>query len=153
MTGNELFAQLVQRFESYADAAVLWILLKEEADAREHGTTAWIMANEQLCGTVSRAVVQRAIQRLESQGLLSTRTHKNTKTLITVHRDAVLELLRQSMPQRLPALSQKRFSFLQAWEQDRAAASEAGPGSAEDAAVLGAGNTNLPQAVGLPTGN
>lgn len=118
MTGNELFAQLVQRLMRYEDAAVLWILLKEQADVREHSTTAWTVANEQLCETVSRAAVQRAVRRLQDQGLLAARTHKNTATLITVNREAVLQLLRLPMPERLPALSQKQFAFLDAWAAD-----------------------------------
>lgn len=120
MTGNELFAHLVQRLTRYEDAAVLWILLKEQADVREHSTTAWTIANEQLCETVSRAAVQRAIRRMQDQGLLATRTHKNTATLITVNREAVLQLLRQPMPERLPALSKKQFAFLDACAADAA---------------------------------
>lgn len=115
MTGNHLFAQLVQRFQNYTDAAVLWILLKEEADVREHSTTAGSMAHEQLCGTARPTSVQRSFQRLEKMRFISVRTHKNTKTLITVHREAVLEFLRQPLAERLPALSQKQFAFLDAW--------------------------------------
>lgn len=152
MNGNELFGQLVQRLQSYPDAAVLWILLKEEADVREEHTTASKMANEQLCETVSRAAVQRAFKRLAGQGFLSIRSQKNTKTLITVHREAVLELLRQPMPQRLPALSQKRFPFLEAWAEDRSAA-EAEARAADAGASDSADDTNLPQANPAPAGN
>ncbi len=118
MTGNLLFAQLVQRFQNYADAAVLWVLLKEEADSREHESTVWRMASEQLCGTLSPKTAHRAFDHLREMGLISTRVHKNTKTLITVDRNAVLEFLRQPLPERLPALSQKRFAFLEVWAAD-----------------------------------
>lgn len=118
MTGNQLFAQLVQRFQNYADASVLWILLKEEADVREHSMTAGSMAHEQLCGTARPTSVQRSLQRLEQMQFITVRVHKNTKTLVTVNRDAVLEFLRQPMATRLPAMSQKQFAFLDAWATD-----------------------------------
>lgn len=118
MPGNQLFAQLVQRFQNYADAAVLWILLKEEADVREYQTTAWSMAAEQLCQTISPKTAQRSFRHLSEMGFITVRTHKNTRTHITVHQEAVLGFLKQPFAERLPALSQKRFAFLDAWAAD-----------------------------------
>ena len=43
------------------------------------------------------------------------RVPHTSKTLVTVNRDAVLALLSQPLPERLPALSQKTFPFLDAW--------------------------------------
>ncbi|WP_084151377.1 hypothetical protein [Paracidovorax oryzae] len=139
MTGTQLFAQLVQRFQNYTDAAVLWVLLKEEADVREHSTTAGSMAHEQLCGTARPTTVQRSFQRLELMRFISVRTHKNTKTLITVDREAVLEFLRQPLAERLPALSDKQFSFLEAWNGEAVSPNsqnEAIPTVASDNALI-----------------
>ncbi|WP_404298983.1 hypothetical protein [Alicycliphilus denitrificans] len=121
MTGPDLFVHLVQRMRVYADAAVLWILLKEEADVTETGTTSGSMAETQLCNSIDRKTAQRSLQRLEVLGFITTRVHKNTKTLVTVNREAVLDLLRQRIPERLPAVSKKQFAFLDAWNADRAA--------------------------------
>lgn len=121
MTGPDLFAELVQLIRNYADAAVLWILLKEEADVQEKGVTSGGLAETQLCDTIDRKTAQRSIQRLREMGFISTRVHRNTKTLVTVNREAVLNLLRQRIPERLPAASKKQFEFLDVWNADRAA--------------------------------
>lgn len=121
MTGPDLFKALVQLMRNYADAAVLWILLKEEADVKEEGVTSGGLAEIQLCDTIDRKTAQRSIQRLRDMGFITTRVHKNTKTLVTVNREAVLELLRKPIPERLPAVSKKQFAFLDAWNADRAA--------------------------------
>lgn len=121
LNGNILFAHLVQLMHSYSDAAVLWILLKEEADVTEYGATSGSMAELQLQDTIPRMTAHRSIQRLQEVGLISVRIHKKTKTLVTVNREAVLDLLRQPIPERLPAVSKKQFAFLDAWNADRAA--------------------------------
>lgn len=121
MNCNDLFSQLVQRLHSYSDAAILWTFLKEEADVDEYGATSGGMADIQLCGTLGRNTVLRSIERLQGAGFVSTRVHRNTKTLVTVNREAVLELLRKRIPERLPAVSKKQFAFLDAWNADRAA--------------------------------
>lgn len=121
MKANTLFLQLVQRLHNYVDASVLWVLLKEEADIKEYAMTAGKMAEQQLCGTISIATAKRSIERLAGAGYISVRTHKNTKTLVTVNREAVLDLLRESLPERLPAFSKKEFDFLDAWKADEAA--------------------------------
>lgn len=125
MNCNDLFAQLVQRMHSYSDAAVLWIFLKEEADVDEYGAASGKMSEEQLCGTLSRKTIHRSIERMCEMGLITTRVHRNTKTLVTVNREAVLDLLRQQIPERLPAVSKKQFAFLDAWNADRAAVAAA----------------------------
>lgn len=118
MNASSLFVQLVQRLHSYEVASVLWVLLKEEADVKEYGMTAGKMADEHLCQTVSESTVRRAIDRLAGAGFISVRVHKNTKTLVSVNRDAVLELLRKRLPERLPAVSKKEFDFLDAWNSE-----------------------------------
>lgn len=118
MKANTLFLQLVQRLHNYVDASVLWVLLKEEADIKEYAMTAGKMADQQLCGTVSVTTVKRAIDRLAGAGYVSVRVHKNTKTLVTVNREAVMDVLRVSLPERLPAVSKKEFAFLDAWKAD-----------------------------------
>ncbi|MVT36623.1 hypothetical protein GO497_01130 [Acidovorax citrulli] len=79
------------------------------------------MASEQLCGTLSPKTAHRAFDHLREMGLITTRVHKNTKTLITVDRIAVLDFLREPLPERLPALSKKQFAFLDAWAADSTA--------------------------------
>ncbi|WP_312840935.1 hypothetical protein [Delftia tsuruhatensis] len=118
MNANSLFVQLVQRLHDYPEASVLWVLLKEEADVKEYSMTAGKMATEHLCKTLSAATVRRSIERLAGNGFISVRVHKNTKTLVTVNRDAVLNLLRKRLPSRLPAVSKKEFDFLDAWNSD-----------------------------------
>ncbi|WP_157760121.1 hypothetical protein [Delftia acidovorans] len=121
MNANSLFVQLVQRLHDYPEASVLWVLLKEEADVKEYSMTAGKMATEHLCETLSAATVRRSIERLAGNGFISVRVHKNTKTLVTVNRDAVLNLLRKRLSSRLPAVSKKEFDFLNAWAADEAA--------------------------------
>lgn len=120
-TGQALFIELVLRLQRYSDAAVLWIFLKDHADEREYTTTAVKMALDQLTGTVKRWDVQRSIARLQEQELIRVRVHANTGTKVTVDRNAVLRLLRDPLPERLPGLSRKEFPFLAAWEADAAA--------------------------------
>ena len=121
MNGNDLFAQLVQRLQSYPDAAVLWIFIKEHGDVEEIAVTSGKLEETELCKTISLATVKRSIQRLQKIRFISVRTQKNTLTRVTVHREAVLDLLRRPMPERLPALSKKTFPFLAAWNEDLAA--------------------------------
>lgn len=85
---------------------------------REYQTTSWTMAAEQLCQTISPKTVQRSFRHLSEMGFITVRTHKNTRTHITAHRAAVLEFLKQPISERLPALSKKRFAFLDAWATD-----------------------------------
>ena len=118
MNGNYLFAQLVQRLHNYADASVLWICLKEHADVKPFSTSASNMHFDQLEKTVSRANVQRSMKRLQEKGFIDVNTHIGFKTVIKVKRDAVLQLLREPMPERLPANSKKVFPFLEAWQLD-----------------------------------
>jgi len=125
MNCNDLFAQLVQRFRSYEDAAVLWIMLKEHADVREYSDSTYQLASIQLCDTINRKSVSRTIQRLQEQGFIQVSVVRNAKTLVNVNRVAVLELLRQPLPARLPACSDKNFPFLEAWNADLAAVAEA----------------------------
>ncbi len=121
MTGQQLFIELVQRFARYEDAAVLWVFLKEHADQAEYKDSAERIAFDQLQETVKRWDVQRATQRLEEQGLISTRVHANFRTHVRVNQEAVLELLRKPMAEKLPSRSTRHFPFLDAWDADIAA--------------------------------
>lgn len=118
VNGNDLFIRLVQILRSYSDAAVLWTLLKGQADISEISITAGDVSLIELCGTVQKKTVQRTIQKLQEMGFLSVRVQRNTRTLVTVNRDAVLALLRQPIPERLPSVSKKQFPFLNAWNED-----------------------------------
>ena len=122
---NELFAQLVQRFRSYEDASVLWIFLKEHADVREYAESTYQIASTQLCDFMNRFAVSRSIQRLQEQGFIQVSVVRNSKTLVNVNREALLEFLRQPLPARLPACSDKNFPFLEAWNTDLAVVAEA----------------------------
>ena len=121
MTCQQLFIELVQRLAKYSDAAVLWIFLKEHADVAEYKDSAERIAYDQLQQTVDRRDVQRSLGRLKQQGLISTRVHANFRTHVTVNREAVLELLRKPMAERMPSRSAKHFPFLDAWDADIAA--------------------------------
>lgn len=123
MIGIQLFARLVQHFRNYNDAAVLWICLKERADCKEYSVSVVELASIELCDSIPRQSVRRAIQRLQQMGFISVRVQHKSKTLITVNREAVLALLRQPLPDRLPGCSDKKFPFLDAWriELDAAA--------------------------------
>lgn len=122
MIGNLLFARLVQHFRNYNDAAVLWICLKERADCKEYPVSVGELASIELCDSIPRPSVHRAIHRLQQMGFISVRVQHKSKTLITVDREAVLALLRQPLPDRLPGCSDKKFPFLDAWRSELEAA-------------------------------
>jgi hypothetical protein len=119
MTSQALFIELMHRLRHYNDAAVLWVLLKKEADVFEYTTTAAKIVLDQL-PAVKRWDVQRSIARLHAKRLLQARIQPNTSTSVTINREAVLRLLRDPMPQCLPGLDQETFSFLAAWKESTA---------------------------------
>jgi hypothetical protein len=121
MNGTDLFVNLVLRLRHYADAAVLWILLKERADVKEFKTTTMLMSHVQLSGTIDRNTAHRAIRNLRALGLLEVRIHAKTATRIAINRQAVLDLLAPELEARLPGLSKKSFPFLDAWAADQQA--------------------------------
>ena len=118
MNCNDLFAHLVQRMRSYTDASVLWVFLKEHADENEYAVSTYKLAEVQLCGEISKDAAHRSIKKLQMLGYLTARVRRNSETLVAVNRDAVLELLRQPVPERMPVVSQKVFPFLDAWNSD-----------------------------------
>ncbi|SCK55727.1 hypothetical protein VAR608DRAFT_5757 [Variovorax sp. HW608] len=120
MKGNELFIELVLRLKHFADAAVLWILIKERADVKEFKTSAVRMAYDQLPGTIDRNAAQRAFKSLQDRGLIRVRIHRKTATMVTVNREAVFDLLDSELEERLPGLSKHEFPFLEAWDTERA---------------------------------
>ncbi len=117
-SGNDLFTQFVQLFRSYTDAAVLWVLLKERGDIGEIAITSGSITEVELCRTIPLPTVKRTLQRLQETGFINVRVQKNTKTLVTVNRDAVLDLLRQPIAERLPSVSKKHFPFIDGWNED-----------------------------------
>ena len=144
MTGPELFIHLLLRLRHHADAAVLWILLKERAEIKELTTTSMLISHVQLAGLVDRSTAHRSIKSLQGLGLIKTRIHRKTATLISVDQTAVLELLRTPLDERLPGLSRKVFPFLDAWTHDRHAIAERGQDAAQtspSAATCSAGGT------------
>lgn len=118
MTTSDLFVHLVLRLRHHADAAVLWVLIKERADVKELKTTSMDISHVQLAGMVDRWTVRRSIKNLQESGLINVRIHRKTATLISVDRQAVLALLRTPLDERLPGLSRKVFPFLAAWSDD-----------------------------------
>ena len=118
MNCNDLFAHLIQRFKNYPDAAVLWVLLKARAEKNEASFSIGDISHIELCDTLPKTTVQRAIHRLHETGFISVRAQKNTRTLISVNGEAVLSLLRTPLAERLPILSQKHFPFIDAWNED-----------------------------------
>lgn len=153
MNGSDLFVHLLLRLRHYPDAAVLWVLIKERADVKEFKTTSMLMSHIQLSGTIDRKMAQRSVKNLQALGLIEVRIHRKTATLVTVNRNAVLDLLDTELEERLPGLSQKVFPFLDAWaadQQARAAARAAGGpdsgarGPADDQADDDAGAAGLP---------
>ena len=145
MNGNDLFAQLVQRMRSYTDASVLWILLKEYADEKEYSVSVYRLAETQLCGDISKDAAHRSIKKLQQMGFLSVRIRRNSETLITVNRGSVLELLRQPVPERMPAVSQKVFPFLDAWNADLEQREAAAQISNDSGAAPDSDNSKLSQ--------
>ncbi|MGB6094797.1 MAG: hypothetical protein WBF95_00635 [Comamonas thiooxydans] len=141
MNSNDLFIRLVQIFQSYSDAAVLWTFLKGHADVSEAAITAGDVSSIELCETVQKKTVQRTIQKFQEMGFINVRVQKNTKTLVTVNRDAVLDLLRQPIAERLPSISKKHFPFIDAWNEDiakQAAQVAIGNASADEGGRSGA---------------
>lgn len=118
MNGNDLFVHLVQHMRVYSDAAVLWVLLKEQADQREIAITSGSLSEIDLCKTVPIQTVKRTLQRLQEMGFIDARVQKNTRTLVRVNSRAVLNLLQQPISARLPAVSKKSFPFLDAWNHE-----------------------------------
>jgi hypothetical protein len=120
MQDSTLFIHLVLQLRHFADAAVLWVALKEHADVQEFRTSSTRMSSVELADTIDRKTVQRSFARLAELGLVNVRIHSKTATLITVNREAVLALLGTVLNARLPGLDDGRaFPFLQAWEQDQ----------------------------------
>jgi hypothetical protein len=120
MQDSTLFIHLVLQLHHFADAAVLWVALKEHADVREFRTSSTRMSSVELAEAIDRKTVQRSFARLEELGLINVRIHSKTATLITVNREAVLALLGTVLNVRLPGLDDGRaYPFLQAWEQDQ----------------------------------
>lgn len=136
MQNSTLFVELVHRLKKYSDAAVLNALLINGADEREYKTSAVKLALDVLLGAVGRRDVQRAFERLSDLGLIDIRVHANTRTHVTVNREAVLAFLRQPLPSRLPGLSAREFPFLEAWAADRAMAESLSPAEESSAQVL-----------------
>ncbi|MFC7411530.1 hypothetical protein [Hydrogenophaga atypica] len=131
-----LFVHLMHVLKKYTDVCVLMALLSDQADLKEVKTTAGEIALHKMHMKVPRLAVQRSFDRLSDLGLIDIRVHANTRTHVTVNRDAVLAFLRQPLPSRLPGLSAREFPFLEAWAADRAMAESLSPADESSAQVL-----------------
>ncbi|GKS86960.1 hypothetical protein AVMA1855_22430 [Acidovorax sp. SUPP1855] len=125
MTSDRLFVELLHRLGKYSDALILHTALKEEADVTEWRAATTQVAMYNLDGRINQRQVLRSLHRLAELGLVQLRTHAKTATLITVDRDAVMELLQQPVSSQLPGMRGKDFAFLQAWNDSAAAAASA----------------------------
>ncbi|RCW66186.1 hypothetical protein DES41_111144 [Pseudorhodoferax soli] len=130
--GRDLFIHLLLSLRHFADAAVLWVLLKERADVKEFTTTSMLMSHVQLSGVLDRNAAKRSFKSLQEQSLIHVRIHRKTATLVKVDRAAVLQLLRRPLDGRLPGLSAKLFPFLDAWSEERGRCSSGIPSSWPD---------------------
>ncbi|EJC65604.1 hypothetical protein QWA_02060 [Alcaligenes faecalis subsp. faecalis NCIB 8687] len=73
------------------------------------------MALDSLRGQINRRQVQRALERLESMGLINVMPQPNYRTLVTVNSDALLEFLNQDpLSGMLPGFRANTFPFLDA---------------------------------------
>jgi hypothetical protein len=140
--GSQLFIHLILKLRHFADACVLWVLLKERADVKEVTTTSMLMSHVQLADLIDRNAAKRAFHSLQQLGLIRVRVHRKTATLVMVDRPAVLQLLAGALDDRLPGLSGKAFPFLDAWSAElsaeaRASAIEKPDRERPGAAVLG----------------
>lgn len=151
MTGSDLFVDLLLRLRHYCDAAVLWVLLKEGAETKELKTTSMLISHVHLAETVDRWAAHRSIKSLQARGLIKVRVHRKTATLITVDREAVLNLLRGSMDERLPGLSRKEFPFLNSWSKDRQTATSGADEAPVRNTSSGCADGTSNAAVGTPT--
>lgn len=130
MTSDRLFVELLHRLGKYSDALMLHTALREQADVAEWKTAVTQVSQFALDGQINKWQAQRALDRLTQLGLIEVRIHAKTATLITVDRDAVMELLQQPVSNTLPGMRREDFAFLQAWNDSAAAAASA----VEDAA-------------------
>jgi len=145
MNCNNLFMHLIQRMKSYADASVLWVFLKEHADEDEYAVSVYKLAEIQLCGDISKDAAHRSIKKLQELGFLNVRVRKNSETLVTVNREAVLELLRKPVAERMPAVSKKVFPFLDAWNADLTQRESGAQTDGDSGAIQDLGNSAVPE--------
>ena len=145
MNGNELFAQLIQRIRSYNDSCVLWILLKEYADEKEYAVSVYQLSDVQLAGDLKKDAVHRSLQRLQELGFITIRVRHKSETLIKVDREAVLNLLRTPIAERLPAVSKKVFPFLDAWNADLARRESGAQTDGDSGAIQDSDDSKLPE--------
>lgn len=145
MNCNDLFLHLIQRMKSYVDASVLWVFLKEHADENEYAVSVYKLAEIQLCGGISKDAAHRSIKKLQMLGFLNVRVRKNSETLVAVNRDAVLNLLRQPVPERMPAVSKKVFPFLDAWNADLALRESGAQTDGDSGAIQDSDDSKLPE--------
>lgn len=136
MNSQNLFIELITRLKKYDDAAVLMILLAEHADVKEEKVTAGKLSLDRFQESIDRKNVQRAFARLSAAGLISIRIHANTRTHVTVHRDAVLALLREPLAPRLPGMVAREFPFLDVWRESLSAPELSAVSITADAAAV-----------------
>lgn len=124
---SELLSELLVRLSDVKASMVLTHLLECQADVSEYQTTFERIAYDATDEYLTKRQVRLATAKLTKLGLVSTMAHPNTRTYFTVNRDAVLALLAQPLPKRLPGMSDRNFPFLDAWQQARALSLDSQP--------------------------
>lgn len=116
-SGNDLFIHrsAIQKLHGCCGSLGL---TQRAGDIGEIAITSGSITEVELCRTIPLPTVKRTLQRLQETGFINVRVQKNTKTLVTVNRDAVLDLLRQPIAERLPSVSKKHFPFIDGWNED-----------------------------------
>ena len=117
MTTDRLLLNLFYRLPNLSDALTLYVLLDQRADVQELRTSAASLSSHAMRRVVSPTQVRHAFKTLQELELITVRIHANYRTLVTVHRDAVLALLREPVSDILPGLNTERFPFLDYLEQ------------------------------------
>jgi hypothetical protein len=115
---DQLFINILYRLCSFSEAAILWELMRSQADVQEYKTSA-VKITYMLDKTIDRRMAQRAFQSLEKRGLIEVRTQKNTATRITLNREAVFSLLdSEPFEPFLPGQGKEHdLPFLRAWNE------------------------------------
>lgn len=103
------------------------------------------LADVQLAGDLKKDAVHRSLQRLQELGFISIRVRRKSETLITVDREAVLNLLRAPIAERLPAVSKKVFPFLDAWNTDLAQRESGAKADGDSGAVQDSDGSKQPE--------
>ena len=112
-TNQELFIDLIHHLGDYEEAMVLQLLLAWRADQTPLRSGKRKL-QEQFPTLISVAGVERAISRLMSQGLITTRVYPNTYTEYRINAEALDQLLAEPIPATkwFPGVSNEPIPYL-----------------------------------------